>query len=421
MTLPQRNELDVHVEIDGRTLLAGRAVFTRRGTRIRTVLTYDASYLADRRAYAVAPDQPLDTAAHTIDGMPGAFADTSPDWWGRNLISRRIRAQALANAEPPPIVGETDYLLGVSDVTRQGALRFTKPGGSTYLGAEAHVPRLVELEELLHASDVVAGGRDDLDADHAVKTLLAAGTGTLGGARPKASVRDGKQLYIAKFPHPVEDGWDVMAWEKTALDLADRAGIPVPRRRLEQVGGRSVLLLERFDRASRGNDIQRLGYVSVSTLIGGERSSPRDYLDVQAAIEDHSGSPNDDLDQMWQRMAFSVAIHNTDDHLRNYGFVRAPHGWNLSPAFDINPNPEVALPRSTSIGGESLRRGEIKALVSTAPYFGISEKTARKRIAEVFGATAAWRLVASNNGVPEAELARFEGAFEGLRAEAMKQ
>ncbi len=401
------------------TMLAGRAVFIRRGARLSTVLTYSPDYIADSRAYPLSPDLPTDTAQHAVDGLPGVFADTAPDWWGRNLISRRLRAEALAGGRQQPVVSEVDYLLGVSDVTRQGALRFTRPGGLEFLAAGADVPRVVALEELLRASDQVATNSDGADADQAVKVLLAAGTGTLGGARPKASVVDGDRLFIAKFPHPTHDEWDVMGWEKTALDLAERAGIPVPERRLEQVGGRTVLLLTRFDRAWQTDGLRRVGYVSASTLIGGERTAERDYLDVQAAIEDHSGSPDADLTQLWARIAFSVAIHNTDDHLRNHGFLRSREGWRLSPAFDVNPNPEVGLPRATAIGGETVQRGELAALIGLADYFGLSQRAARRSIAAVFEATSGWRSLATSNGVPESELRRFEGAFDGLRDEAM--
>jgi len=424
VTAPRREELDVYVGLGADTVLAGRVAFIRRrSARLATVLTYDPDYLADDRAYPLAPDLRMDTARHTVDGLPGAFADTAPDWWGRNLISRRLRAEALASGRRQPVVSEVDYLLGVSDVTRQGALRFTRPGSSEFLAADADVPKVVELEELLRASDKVATDPDDADADadQAVKVLLAAGTGTLGGARPKASVVDGDRLLIAKFPHPVQDEWDVMGWEKTALDLAERAGIPVPERRLEQVGGRTVLLLARFDRTPYDGGLGRVGYVSASTLIGGERTAERDYLDVQAAIEDHSGGPDADFTQMWLRIVFSVAIHNTDDHLRNYGFLRTDEGWQLSPAFDVNPNPEVGLPRSTAIGGETMQRGELAALLGVADYFGLSDHAARQSIAEVFEATADWRDVAMSNGVPNSELRRFEGAFDGLRDEAMSR
>jgi serine/threonine-protein kinase HipA len=140
---------------------------------------------------------------------------------------------------------------------------------------------------------------------------------------------------------------------------------------------------------------------------------------VQAAIEDHSGSPDADLNQLWLRIAFSVAIHNTDDHLRNHGFLHSEKGWRLSPAFDVNPNPEVGLPRATPIGGETMQRGELAALIGLADYFGLSQQAARRSIVAVFEATADWRSLATSNGVPESELRRFEGAFDGLRDEAM--
>jgi HipA-like C-terminal domain/Sigma-70, region 4 len=208
------------------------------------------------------------------------------------------------------------------------------------------VPKIVNLPEVLNASDRVARG-DTIDlADlSAIRILLDAGTGTLGGARPKASVvGDDGVLQIAKFPHP-DDDWEVMAWEKTALDLAERAGIEVPRRTIAHINGRAVLLLDRFDRSGG----QRVGYMSAMTLVQGRDgggSGARDYLELAAELADVSAATDADLSALWRRIAFSVAIHNTDDHFRNHGFLRQGSGWRLSPVFDVNPNP---VPRLASV------------------------------------------------------------------------
>ncbi len=411
-------ELDVYVDIDGEAVNAARASFTARNARLTTTFTYVRNYLASPQAYAIDPTMPLDAATHTADGLPSALADTAPDSWGRNLISRRVRAESAARGQPMPIVSEVDYLLGVSDLTRQGALRFRAPGERSFLAPDAAVPRLVDLADLLEASETaVTKDDDDPRAQQAVQALLAAGTGTLGGARPKASIRDGDTLYIAKFPSPGQDQWDVPAWEKTALDLAEHVGLPVPERRLVRIAGRSVLLLERFDRADAAatGHTRRVGYVSASTLIGGSRTAERDYLDLQAAIEDHSGDANADLLDLYQRMVFSVAVHNTDDHMRNLAFLRAPEGWRLSPVYDVNPDPELGRPRATAIMGEAMRGREYEALISAAPYFGISGTGAADVIGEIIQATADWRDTADRNGIPEEQMRRFEPAFDGLR------
>lgn len=406
------------MELDGATVIAGQCSFTGRAVRPVATFTYAQSFLALPDGYDIDPSLRRDRASHVGEGLFGVFADSAPDGWGRNLITRSLRAQAREAGQRPPIVTEVDFLAGVSDTTRQGALRFRRPGAETYLAADVDVPKLIKLRGLLDASDQIAsdpsGAADDRQA---VETLLAAGSGTLGGARPKASVRDGDTLYIAKFPHPREDEWDVMAWEKTALDLAQQAGLEVPPRRLEKVGGRSVLLVARFDRRRprTGGELQRVGYVSASTLIGGARSAERDYLDVAAAIEDHSAAADDDLIDMWRRIAFSVAIHNTDDHLRNHGFLRAPGGWRLSPVFDINPNPEIVVHRATTINGAGLLPDELDGLTSIAPWFGLTAKGAATLLGDILSATANWRAVAAGNGICEQEMTRFAPAFDGLR------
>jgi serine/threonine-protein kinase HipA len=219
--MTHHDALEVHVELDGTTVLAGRAQFHRsRGRLSSTTFQYDPTYFQHVAAYPLDPALPLVSGTLQTPGLPGAFADSAPDRWGRNLIAKRERALARRESRRPQDFDDADFLAGVSDATRQGAIRFR--AGSRVDDPGHDVPRLIHLPELLHAADVAARGRgaDELDA---VKTLLAAGTGSLGGARPKAAVlgTDGHQL-IAKFPHH-DDDWDVMAWEATALELAGTA------------------------------------------------------------------------------------------------------------------------------------------------------------------------------------------------------
>jgi len=236
-----------------------------------------------------------------------------------------------------------------------------------------------------------------------IKTLLDAGTGSLGGARPKASVRDDERLMIAKFPHHA-DGWSVIAWEKTALDLAEAAGIPVPGRRLVGIEGSPVLLLDRFDREGA----HRVGYISAMTLLEAQDGQPRDYTEIAEVLPENSSAAIDDLRQLWRRIAFSIAIHNTDDHLRNHGFLRRGSGWGLAPAFDINPNPELAVQRVTSVGGAVRPADEVNALLVYAESFGLTDNQARIILREVAEAAENWESVARRNGIAQAEIARFE-------------
>lgn len=390
-------QVRVHVDLPGGPLACG-TLSVNRGRTLTSTFAYDPAYLAEPRAHAIEPALSLMGGKFHAQGLPGSVGDAAPDRWGRNLVRKRLRATGeLVGRE----VSELDFLLGVSDETRQGALRFSI-GNGPFLAEHTDVPRLVALPRLLRASERVA--LDDDDARE-VKLLLDAGTASLGGARPKASVRDGHILHLAKFPHP-GDEWDVMAWEATALDLAERAGIAVPARRLLKVDGRSVLLLERFDRQG----VQRVGYISAMTLLGASDGDERDYLEIAEALALNSAHPSDDLAQLWRRIAFGLFVNNTDDHLRNHGLLRAANGWRLSPAFDLNPNPERAE-HATSIVGESDGRGGLSALMDTAGQFALTDAAAAQGLEEVRAAVGSWEEVAASHGVRPAELRLMREAF----------
>lgn len=394
----------------------GRAFFavSRRG--VATTFRYESAYLAHKRAFPLDPALPLFEGAHAIaDGLPYCFTDCAPDRWGRNLIRKRLQAADADAGRTRRDVTEIDYLLGVTDLTRQGALRFTDTDSGTegpFLADDPDVPKLLELPRLLHAAEQVELDEDDLSA---VKELLDAGTGSLGGARPKASVRDGDRILIAKFASPKDD-WDVIAWEKTALDLAENAGLRVPRRRLQRVNGKAVLLLDRFDRADDGSRIPYMSAMSLLEARDGE-SSEYDYVDIAEALAEHGDvTITEDLRELWRRVAFSVAIHNTDDHLRNHGFLRGRAGWTLSPVFDVNPNPDIAKQREIGIGSAHARDEELEGLKASAATFGLKDERATEVLNEVFAATANWRQVAAGNGIAEREMNRMADAFDGLRA-----
>ncbi|WP_235432254.1 type II toxin-antitoxin system HipA family toxin [Nostocoides japonicum] len=394
-------------------MLVGRAYFATNPRGVSTTFRYDDAYLADRNAFALDPALPLFAGQHAVaDGLPYSFTDCAPDRWGRNLM--RLHALDVAAGRTRREVTDVDFLLGVSDHTRHGALRFTDPDSGPagpFLAGDPDVPKLLELPRLLHAAEQVdLSDGDDLSA---VKELLEAGTGSLGGARPKASVRDGDRLLIAKFASP-RDAWDVIAWEKTALDLAERAGIEVPRRRLHRIHGKAVLLLDRFDRTDRG---ARIPYVSAMTLLTTrDGASDADYVDLAEALSEQGAiTVKADLVELWRRVAFSVAVHNTDDHLRNHGFLRGTAGWTPSPMFDVNPNPDVATQRLTGIGTAHARDEELDGLMSSAATFGLTDHRARLLLHDVAAATSEWRQTATRNGIDDREQSLMTDAFDGLR------
>lgn len=405
------DKVEVHLALGAETVRVGTAFFHRRRQGLSTTFAYEPLWLADDRAFPLDPGLPLDSGSHATDGLPGSFGDCTPDRWGRNLIARRARAEARRTAGAAPSLSDIDFLLGVSDLTRQGALRFRFAGDDRFLAADHEVPKLIELPKLLRAAEAVA--RDGDDDYEAVKLLLDAGTGSLGGARPKATVRaDEGHLLIAKFPHH-HDEWNVGGWEKTALDLAERSGVVVPRRSLVPIGPGSTLLLDRFDRAA---DRTRVPYISALTLMSGRDGDTFDYEDLAVQLEESGAGDDTELEALFRRAAVNVALHNTDDHLRNTGFVRAPDGWRLSPVFDVNPNPDLAVRRQTTIGGAEGVDDEPEGLLRLASWCHLQPGDARRIIGEVIDAAADWRQVAGENQVPPKEIERFAEMFEHQRA-----
>ena len=386
----------VEVLVGDEATMVGHAHFTRTRGRISTTFAYDAGYLA-RGGTSIDPALPLVSGSQHQVGLVRAFADSAPDRWGRNLLEKAERGRARAEDRAPRRLDELDFLLGVSDDTRQGALRFRYPGGP-FLGQPSRVPPLVSLPELLRAADEVTS---DEDPARAIKQLLDTGTTGLGGARPKASVRleDGS-LAIAKFPHG-SDEWDVMAWEATALDLVETAGIRTPRRRLTRVGGRSVLILRRFDRSDQG---QRIGYISAMTALGSIDGEQRDYAELAEAVRDLSMSPKADHHELFDRVAASVVLGNTDDHLRNHGFLADRGSWTLSPVFDVNPHPDPWRSRATSIMGADTSPEEADALLAFAGECSLDVAQARARLDRVATAVATWRDAAQRNGIRAQEI-----------------
>jgi serine/threonine-protein kinase HipA len=404
-------EIEAHIDLGASTIRAGTAYMSTRRGVLSVTFTYDQVYLGRAGSRAISPDLPLDAGTISTTGLPGALADSAPDRWGRNLINKRLRAAEDPAERGAVAVGEIDYLLGVADISRQGDLRYRIDGGP-FLQEDVDVPQLIELPRLLDASNLVARDLASDDEMAAIKVLLDAGSGSLGGARPKASVRADDQLLIAKFPHP-NDPWSVIAWEKTALDLAELSGIRVPNRRLEAVGEKQVLLLDRFDR----DGDHRLGYLSAMSLLVSQDGDNRDYLELAEALSTHGSNVDRDLEELWRRIAFSVVINNTDDHLRNHGFLYQDAGWTLSPVFDVNPNPDLSVHRSTSINYETEAIKTPSALFDAAEYFGINRTRANEIWNEVRTATAPWRDVAKANGVAQREINLFAAALDAHNPE----
>jgi len=405
----------VYASLDGEDILAGTLFASLRRGREITTFQYDSSFLSHPKAYSLEPDMPIGAGSFAFgDGLPRSLRDASPDRWGRMLIEKGlVSAWSEANLTPRTIT-ELDYLLNTSDLTRQGALRFKHEDSSCFEASGQKVPKLLALPELLAASNrYFTDDFDDDDALSAVKVLLDAGTASLGGARPKTPVigEDGdgtEALYLAKFPHP-GDQWNIMCWEKTVLDIAEATGIRVPERSLVKVDNSSVLLLKRFDREGLAG---RIGYMSAMTALSkvdGDRGDYLDLLDVAGTI---SAATSEDYSELWLRVMLSTVVNNTDDHLRNHGFLREGSAWRLSPLFDVNPNPAVAAERVTALAGQTDFEGSLKSLVDACELFRLTDDLAVGMASRLLGAVGQWQTFARNNGATQHEIRMFAPVFE---------
>lgn len=370
----------------------------------RISFRYAQDWLASRERFALDPELFLDARATTParGGLFGALSDCAPDRWGRQLMQRRERRAAELEKRRVRALSELDYVLGVSDESRLGALRFRT--GDGYVAADRGVPPLVRVGALLEATRRLE--RDE-DGDEDLALLVAPGS-SLGGARPKASVLDQHgRLSIAKFPREADE-YSVERWEWVALKLAEAAGLQIPEVELLEVGGRQVLVSRRFDRAGA----ERVHFASALTLLGlrdGDRAS---YPEIAEILQREGSQPRADCEQLFRRMVFNICIANVDDHLRNHGFLREAQGWKLSPAYDLNPVPADVRPRvlSTNVTLDDAT-GSLAAARQSATYFGLSSQRADHVISEVKLAAAGWRTIAQGAGASARECRRMHSAF----------
>lgn len=410
--------IEVVIELAGEDVLAGRLYAHRRRGSESASFVYETAYLGRPDAYALDPAMPLTQGTlQTAVGLQmfRAFADSAPDRWGRRLIARAEQQRAAAERTTPRSLGEIDFLLGVRDDLRQGAVRFRDPTSGRFLAdADIGVPALTDLPRLVEAA---AHLESDEETEAELRELLRVGS-SLGGARPKAHVTDADgRVAIAKFPSALHDTWNVTAWEKVSLDLARNASIRVPQSRLLWLGKRSVVIVNRFDREGD----RRIGYVSALTMLEASDGDLGSYLDIAAAIEQFSPRASDDLRELWRRIAFSILISNTDDHLRNHGFLHAGAGtWKLAPAFDLNPNPDPGIKQlSTAIDGHDTT-ASVQLLMTVAGLFRLTDVAALDVLAEVLAATAQWRAVAAGHGIAESEITNMAPAFEHAEIETAR-
>ena len=404
-------EVLVYADLEGAAHLVGHLWSRVRKNRETATFEYDEDWLGHPARFALEPALQLGPGPfHTNADTPmfGAIGDSAPDRWGRALMRRMERRRAAREGGPPRTLQEIDYLLLVDDEARVGALRFAQTVGGPFVRqAEAtRIPPLIDLPRLLSAAENVL---DDKDSDEDLRLLFAPGS-SLGGARPKASLRDtDHHLAIAKFPRH-DDEYNVVAWEAVALQLARKAGITVPDSRLEHVGGKPVIVLRRFDRIAR----QRIPFVSAMSMLGSRENETHSYMEIADALRLHGAAPKQDIPALWRRMVFNILVSNTDDHLRNHGFVyESTRGWRLSPAYDLNPVPVDIRPRVlTTAINEDDTTASLELAFGVAGYFELNDREARQIAVEVANGVNRWRQEASRHGLNKNEIDRMASAFE---------
>lgn len=403
-------DFEVHLSLEGETRQIGRARSNRVRGKETILFEYTEEWLKDADRFELEPGLPLTRGGFAPpDGQSihGTLGDSAPDTWGRRLMQRAERRQAEREGRAVRTLLESDYLLGVSDESRLGALRFRRADGQAFLAESSRgIPALVELGRLLQCTDRIL--RDE-ETDEDLLMIFAPGS-SLGGARPKASVLDQHgRLSIAKFPKE-SDEYSIETWEEIALRLAERAGIPTPHHELLEVAGRSVLLSRRFDRANG----QRIPFLSAMALLGAKDGQTGSYPEMVDALARHGSQAKKDARALYRRVAFNVLISNVDDHLRNHGFLRFDRsGWTLSPAYDLNPVPADLKARllTTNIDLEE-STCSVDLLEASAEYFALSLPEARSILKEVALATSSWRSVAKEVGANGKEIHRMASAFE---------
>lgn len=403
-------DFEVHLSMRGGTRLVGHARSNRARGKETVHFEYADGWLQDADRFALEPGLPLTRGGfHPSAGraIHGSLGDSAPDTWGRRLMQRAERRQAEREGRPVRTLMETDYLLGVADETRIGALRFRPAGGEDFLARpRSGVPPLVKLGALLDSTERIL--RDE-ETDEDLQLIFAPGS-SLGGARPKASVIDQQgRLSIAKFPKETDD-YSIETWEEIALRLAKRAGITTAGHELLHVAGKAVLLSRRFDRD--GSD--RVPFLSAMAMMGAKDGEGGSYPEMVDALSSCGAHAKRDAHELYRRVAFNVLVSNVDDHLRNHGFLwRGKSGWVLSPAYDINPVPVDLKARvlTTNIDLDEATCS-IGLLESAAGYFALSLVDARSILGQVAGATSRWREVARDVGASSAEMDRMASAFE---------
>ena len=377
---------------------------------------YDDEWLKSGKAKILDPDLSLFSGfQHLRDEKLnfGMFLDSSPDRWGRVLMKRREIALAKQEERKARTLFESDFLLGVYDPLRMGGLRFKTDKEGDFLdnNKDFATPPWTSIRELESASLEYEKGleQDNPELLKWLNMLYAPGS-SLGGSRPKANIQDTDgSLWIAKFPSKNDDV-NIGAWEMVANSLAQKAGMNCAIGKIGKFNSRyHTYLTKRFDR----DEGKRIHFASAMTLLGYTDGTGADegvsYLELAEFIIKHGSNVSEDLKELFRRIAFSVCISNTDDHLRNHGFLLNDKGWRLSPAYDINPNPDgTGLKLNISLDDNSL---DLDLVLSVSDFFRLEKEEAQMMIEQIKKLVSNWRQEAKNYQISSSEQDRIENAF----------
>lgn len=341
----------------------------------------------------------------------GIFLDSMPDTWGRTLMKRRAVQKAKEENKPVPTLYDIDFLLGVYDESRMGALRFKLASDGPFLDNDqnAATPPFHNIRELQHAADIIESDADNDQTKKSLAILIAPGS-SLGGARPKANILDENgHPMIAKFPSK-NDTIDKAAWEFLAYKLALQAGVEMTESMIVHIAGKyNTFFTKRFDRIGG----ERIHFASAMTMTNNNedtiKDNPASYLDLAEFIQ-YSGANNKaDLHQLWRRIIFNIAISNTDDHLCNHGFILEDAGWKLSPAYDINPSIDKdGLALNIDMDNNAL---DFELAKSVGEYFQLNLQQMENIIEEVIAPVRNWKAIAIEIGISRSEQELMTAAF----------
>ena len=374
---------------------------------------YDKDWLKSAQKFLLDPDIQLYGGPQYPNQKEnfGIFLDSMPDTWGRTLMKRRETQYAKENKEKPKTLYDIDFLLGVYDESRMGALRFKIDPKGDFLdnNKTASTPPISSIRELQNAADIFENDTENKEVNKWLSVLIAPGS-SLGGARPKANILDkDKSLWIAKFPSKT-DSTDKAAWEFLAYILASKACVEMAPSRIERILGKHhTFFTKRFDRENG----ERIHFASAMTMTGNNEVTIRDnqasYLDIAEFISNNGANIEANLHQLWRRIIFNIAISNTDDHLRNHGFILSNDGWILSPAYDLNPSIDKdGLALNIDTDNNNL---DFNLAKSVGEYFRLNNIQMDEIINQVLSAVSNWKVIAKDIGISRAEQELMEKAF----------